>query len=373
VQIRRLDSDGHFHDVARRNDFGPRIRNACVIGASAFQTNTAGSLSVLGQPQDGSGDVSMTDAVGPGTIPPQIILLALESGDLTFLFARNVGVEVEFITKHHRAVNRAITEEPAMHLKVDPSSRYVAVSWSENTFAVYGLRTKEELSTQSLNGTPFSPVTSEQYLHVRGVIHKMEFLYPSPDDPDHIILLLLVVRNGSTAMFVYEWAAGQTLTEIRSNNLKGHTLPPGCRMPLLLIPLTIMSALLFVSADSIMECQNVLEGTPTFRTVPQPEFPASQIHIGIGMPLWTAWTRPLRCHRYSQGHDDIYIAREDGFIAFLEIVLDSSVLVQSTIAAGNFRSNIGTAFTNLQLSESGMDFLIAGGDSCDGGSYLVSR
>jgi hypothetical protein len=201
----------------------------------------------------------------------------------------------------------------------------------------------------------------------------MEFLFPSPDDPDHIILLLLVVRNGTTAMFVYEWAAGQSLTEIRSNNLKGHTLPPVCRMPLLLIPLTIMSALLFVSADSIMECHNILEGTPTFRAAPQPEFPASQIHIGIGMPLWTAWTRPLRAHKYSQGHDDIYIAREDGFIAFLEIVLDSSVLVQSTIVAGNFRGNIGTAFTNLQLSESGMDFLIAGGESCDGGSYLVSR
>jgi Mono-functional DNA-alkylating methyl methanesulfonate N-term len=372
VQIRRLDRDGHFHDVARKNDFGPRIRNACVIGASAFEAFTAGSLMPFSQMQGGNGDVSMADDTGPGTIPPQFILLALESGDLIFLFARNVGADVEFITSHHRVVDRGIIEEPAMHLKVDPSSRYVAVAGSENTFAVYALRTKEDLSTQSLQGTSFSPVASEQYLHVRGVIHKMEFLFPSPDDPDHIILLLLVVRNGSTAMFVYEWAAGQSLTEIRSNNLKGHTLPPGCRMPLLLIPLTIMSALLFVCADSIMECHSVIEGTPAFRNVPQPEFPASQIHIGIGMPLWTAWTRPLRHHNYSKGHDDIYIAREDGFIAFLEVVLDSSVLVQTTIAAGNFRSNIGTAFTNLQLAESGKDFLIAGGDSCDGGSYLVS-
>lgn len=372
MQIRRLDHDGHFHDVARKNDFDSPIRNACVIGANGFEARTVGSPELLAQMQDGSGDVSMADAMDPGTIPRQLILLALESGDLMFLFARNVGTDVEFITSHSRLANRRRIEEPAMHLKVDPSSRYVAVAYSENSFGIFALRTREELSTQSLHGAPFSPIESSQFLHIRGVIHKMEFLFPSPDDPDHIILLLLVVRNASTAMFVYEWAAGQSLTEIRSNNLKGHTLPPACRMPLLLIPLTIMSALLFVSAESIMECHNILEGTPTFRTVPQPVFEASHVHIGTGAPLWTAWTRPVRYPKYSKGHDDIYIAREDGFIAFLEIVLDSSLLVQGIVAAGKFRSNIGTAFTNLELAESGKDFLIAGGDSCDGGSYLVS-
>jgi hypothetical protein len=324
------------------------------------------------QTHDGNGSISIVNVVGPELIPPQCILLAMESGDLTFLFARNVGMGMEFITSHHKVINKGITEPPGKHLKVDPSSRYVAVAASEKSFAVYSLMSKEELSTQRLHGEPFRHIASEQHLHVRGVIHKMEFLFPAADDPDHIILLLLVVRNGSTAMFVYEWEAGQSLTEIRSNNLRGHTLPPSCRMPLLLIPLTIMSAILFVSAESIMECHNLLEGSPTFRVVPQPEFAVSPIHLGIGVPLWTAWTRPLRHPRYSKGHDDIYMAREDGFIAFLEIVLDSSVLVQSTIAAGNFSSNIGTAFTNLELAPDGMDFLITGGDSCEGGSYLVS-
>jgi hypothetical protein len=372
VQIRRLDSSGHFHDVARKNVYGQRICNACIIGSSSFEVSRVGDSMLSGQMHDGNGDISMIDVAGPEWIPPQFILLALESGDLAFLFARNVGIDVEFITSHHRVIHRGITEPPGKHMKVDPSSRYVAVAASEISFVIYSLKSKDELNMQRLHGEPFHHVASEQHLHVRGVIHKMEFLFPAADDPDHIILLLLVVRNGSTAMFVYEWEAGQSLTEIRSNNLRGHTLQPSCRMPLLLIPLTIMSAILLVSAESIIECRNLLEGSPTFQVVVQPEFAVSPIHLGIEAPLWAAWTRPLRHPRYSKDHDDIYMAREDGFIAFLEVLSDSSVLVRSTTAAGNFSGNIGTAFTNLELAPDGMDFLIAGGDSCDGGSYLVS-
>jgi hypothetical protein len=371
VQVRRLDSNGHFHDVARKSDFGQRIVNASIIGSSSFESSNVGDSILSSQMHDGSGDVSMVDVVGPELIPPQFILLVMESGDLIILSARNVGMDVEFITSPHRVKHVGITEPAGKHLKVDPSSRYVAVAASETIFAIYSLKSREQLNMQRLHGEPFNHVSSQNHLHVRGVIHKMEFLFPAADDPDHIILVLLVVRNGSTAMFVYEWEAGQSLQEIRRNNLKGYTLPPSCRMPLLLIPLTIMSAMLFVSAGSIVECHNVLEGSPTFQAVSQPEFAVSRIHMGIGVPLWTAWTRPLRHSRYSKGHDDIYMAREDGFIAFLEVVSDPSVLVQSTIAAGNFGSNIGTAFTNLELAPDGMDFLITGGDSCDGGSYLV--
>lgn len=371
MQIRQLDGNGHFHDVARKSDFGQRIRNACIIGSSSFEVSSVGDSMPSSQMHDGNGDVSMLDVFGPELIPPQFILLVMESGDLTFLSARNMGTDVKFITSHHKALHRGITEPPGTHLKVDPSYRYVAVASSEISFAIYCLKSKEELRMQRLHGEPFHHIASEHHLHRRGVIHKMEFLYPAADDPDHIILVLLVVRNGSTAMFVYEWEAGQNLTEIRSNNLKGYTLPPSCRMPLLLIPLTIMSAILFVSSESIMECHNLLEGSPTFQVIPQPEFTVSSFHLGVGWPLWTAWTRPLRHPRYSKSHDDIYMAREDGFIAFLEIVSDSTILVQTATAAGNFGSHIGTAFNNLELAPDGMDFLITGGDSCDGGSYLV--
>ncbi len=371
MQLRRLDSNGHFHDVARQSNFGQRIRNACIVGSSSFEVSSVGDSVLSNQMHDGNGDISMLGLVGPELIPPQFLLLAMESGDLTFLFARTVGMDVEFVTSHHKVLQRGITEPPGKHLKVDPSSRYVAVASSEISFAIYCLRSKEELRTQRLRGEPFHHIASKHHLHVRGVIHKMEFLYPAADDPDHIILLLLVVLNGSTTMYVYEWEAGQNLTEIRSNNLRGLPLPPSCRMPLFLIPLTITSAVLFISSESIIACHNILEGSPKFQVVPQPEFTVSPNHLGIGVPLWTAWTRPLRHPRYSKSHDDIYMAREDGFIAFLEIVSDSSVLVQSTIAAGNFGSPIGTAFNNLELAPDGMDFLITSGDSCDGGSYLV--
>jgi hypothetical protein len=57
------------------------------------------------------------------------------------------------------------------------------------------------------------PVQAERYINVDGVIHKMEFLFPSANDPDHVILLLLVVNGGTTRMFVYDWVCSYLVSK----------------------------------------------------------------------------------------------------------------------------------------------------------------
>lgn len=250
----------------------------------------------------------------------------------------------------------------------------MAVAGSENVFAVYALRTASELRTQALNGETMRPIEYERYLHIQGVIHKMEFLFPAANDPDHIILLLLVVRNGTTRMHVYEWVAGQNLTDIRSNNKKGHYFNEEYKMPLLLIPLTIHSAFLMVCEQSIGLCKNLLEGTPDLENVNIGSERRTPLHVGLGRPLWTSWTRPTRSSHYAKNHDDIYIAREDGLVKFLEI--DTTEFVNANMIVDGFENNIGTAFASLDSTFPGAagsmgDIIIAGGDSCPGGIYLV--
>jgi hypothetical protein len=328
--------------------------------------------------KDENGDIHMADfsRANSSQLPPQYIILALESGDLIFLFAHEVNGAVEFVWSCHKAANKMLIGQPVKHLTIDPSSRYMAMAGSEHVFSVYALHSTDILCAQYMRGEPLRPTASEICLQVDGVIHKMEFLFPSNDDPGHIILLLLVVKNGATGMFVYEWVAGQDLNSIRTNNKRGFKLTEEIRLPLLLIPLRIHSAFLLVSESVMAVCKNLLEGTPEFQDVNMPNDAPSSLYFGIGKPLWTAWARPLRTRSYAKFHDDLYIAREDGVVKSLEIDLDE--FLQAKLDVGNFRSNIGTAFASLDWTfpgqdNSASDFLVTGGDSGPGGMYLVRR
>jgi hypothetical protein len=95
----------------------------------------------------------------------------------------------------------------------------------------------------------------------------------------------------------------------------------------------------------------------------------------LGLPLWTAWTRPSRLPHHTKNRDDIYVVREDGLVKFLEIDSLEDDIVRAYNTIGSFDSNCGTALASLDYrgydSTTG-DLLVTGGDSCSGGTYLVS-
>ncbi len=146
-------------------------------------------------------------------------------------------------------------------------------------------------------------------------------------------------------------------------------------MPLLLIPLTIKSAFILVSEKCMTLCQDIIQGTPKCTDFNTRLDPPTFLHHGSGIPLWTAWARPIRLPYHTANRDDIYIAREDGLVKFLEI--DSEEFVSADMNIGHLGCNCGTALASLdyhQQNNSGNtgDLLVTGGDSSAGGTVLVS-
>ena len=59
---------------------------------------------------------------------------------------------------------------------------------------MYALHPREELERQLRERLPLSPIKEEKTFEVKGLILHMEFLHPSPDDQDHVILLAFVIE-----------------------------------------------------------------------------------------------------------------------------------------------------------------------------------
>jgi hypothetical protein len=196
----------------------------------------------------------------------------------------------------------------------------------------------------------------------------MEFLYPRPGDTHHIILLLIVVRNGKSRMVTYEWELGDNLDTVFAEEKNGHRMPVENQMPILLIPLTVRSAFIAISPNQIAVYTETLHGPPNFERVDVKHVPATANHHGRGEPLWAAWARPFRLESFVEKHDCIYLAREDGVVSFIEA--DSEGALTGNTFTDDFDCNISSAFSCLFDQYS--DVLIMGGDSGPGAIYKVS-
>ena len=335
------------------------------------------------QIKDEDDDVQMAfgDAPAPKTqstplLPPQFIVLQFYTGDSAFLsLRRSESGKLEFVSSRIRVPKMMLMTQPGTHLAVDPSSRYMAIGCSEGVFSIYALHSRDELKKQLSTGSDLRHVQSQTQEYFNGVIHKMEFLYPSADDENHIILLLLVVLRGKTRMMIYEWETGHDLKAVKAHSRKGHLLEESRQMPQLVIPLTIKSSFILVSENSMAICRGLLEGQPKFVDFSDQTDPPTRFHHGIGPPLWVSWARPSRLEPYRQTRDDVYIAREDGLLKFVEIDVAEEEFVKSYNNIGEFEANCGWTLASLDYKNDfdnrDGDLLIMGGDSCAGGVYLV--
>lgn len=374
--------DGHLWDVIRKDNFGARIRNARVIGsAEAFNRDYERRFQSTQIKNEEDLDDVDVDTISGGTpngslLPPQAILLQLDSGDSVFLMLRQSGNgSLEFVSSRHKASKVMLKLQPGAHLAVDPSSRNMVIGCSEGLFAIYALKSRMDLQEQFSQGSSLRYVEAERYIYLQGVIHKIEFLHPSSDDEEHVILLVLLIRKGKTRMLLYEWETGGDLRDVRAHNRRGHLLQEARQLPLLLIPLTIKSAFILVSATTMSICRDFLHGSPRFIDIDDRTDPPTALFQGWGIPLWTSWARPVREPYYRAGHDDIYIVREDGFVKFIETDCDEEDLVKTEMNIGQLSCGCGPALACLDYrfcnDETG-DLLVTAGDSCAGGAYLVS-
>lgn len=381
-----MRSDGHLWDVIRKENFGARIRNARVVGSTeAFIRNHDRHFQSTQIKNEDDGDEMDIDVhtnenlPSTGILPPQVILLQLDSGDSVFLMLQqSENGALQFVSSRHRVSKAMLKTQPGMHLTVDPSSRYIAIGCSEGLFAIYALKSRGDLQEQYSQGSAPRYVEAERHIYLEGVIHKIEFLHPSADDEEHVILLVLVIRKGKTRMLLYEWETAGDLRDIRAHSRRGHLLEEARQMPLLVIPLTIKSAFILVSAGSMSICKDILQGSPRFIDINDRIDPPTALFYGSRIPLWTSWARPVRRADYRISHDDIYFVREDGLIKYIETDCDEEDLVKTEMSIGQLSNNCGPAFTSLDYviyyddgSNKSGDLLVASGDSCPGAAYLV--
>lgn len=375
--------DGQLWDVIRKENFGARIRNARVVGSiEAFKRDHERPFqsTQIKDEDDLDGmdiDTNINGKVPTmNRLPPQAILLQLDSGDSVFLMLHQSGNgALEFVSNRHRVSKAMLQLQPGTHLAVDPSSRYMAIGCSEGVFAIYALKSRAELQEQYSQGSSLRHVEAERHIYPQGVILKIEFLHPSSDDEEHVILLVLLVRKGKTRMLLYEWDTNSDLTQIRAHSRRGHLLEEARQMPLLIIPLKIKSAFILVSATTMSICRDILLGSPRFIDINDRINPPTPLFYGSGIPLWTSWARPVRRPAYTASHDDIYIVREDGFLICIETDSGEEDLVKAELNIGPLSCNCGPALACLDYvksNDTSADLLVTSGDSCAGGAYLVS-
>lgn len=365
MQIRELRDDGQLHDVVRKTNFGSRIRNAQVLGSFYEDSSTGVGFEATSENATATSGIDLESRV----LPPQLLVLVLESGDIVFLFLQQtLQSTYEFVAEQVEPSRKERLVHPGFHLAIDPSSRYIVTTTSEGFFVVHELEPFDTLNQQFQATGTIRPIVNSRPRALDGIIHKAEFLFPGSANQETVILILVVIKTGISKLFTYEWAHGDSLKAALLADMSGLRLPPEHRMPLLLIPLTVKTSFLSVSENSIAVFRDVLHGSSNPELVNTTEREQTGYHHGRDKPLWTAWTRPFRRKAYYESKDNIYLAREDGIVFFFEI--NSDEILESSLDVGDFRTNISTAFATV--ADSFSDIFILGG-SCGDGSLWVVR
>lgn len=365
-----------MHEVAQKCDFGSRIRSVVVLGDALEHGLDDRDLSKLVKSKDE--DLPMPDTPeaidhsGTRSLPPQLLVLMLDSCETVFLFLKErPNTPPEFVMTTHY-LPRTIPYL-GYHLAIDPSSSYMTAASPEGVLVVFELEEISAIRAQYMARGFFNPVMSVRLRLMQGLIHKLEFLHPRAEDDYHIILILIVIRARDlgepvTRMVIYEWEVGDNLKDVFAGEKTGNRLPQEHKLPLLLIPLRFSTAFFTVSEDFIGIVKHCLSGSPVFESLCADPPSQTRLHHGARYPLWTAWARPFRRQQYFEKTDIIYLAREDGAIIHIEI--EAMDLVPSVTNVGCLDTNVNTAFTTAYDIFS--DILIIGGDSGPGGIWKVN-
>ncbi|KAK4193918.1 mono-functional DNA-alkylating methyl methanesulfonate N-term-domain-containing protein [Podospora australis] len=370
IQICELQVDGRLREIIRYNNFASRIENAAVVGTFDIDETAASSSQHTIKVEDSPSQFGLPQHVSQSPdsqLPPQMLMVVLEGGDIAFLYLRSdPNGNLQFVIYCEATGGQRIAH-PGYHMAVDPSSRYVALAPCQDFFIVYEFEPRQELEKRHSTGQPLSPIRANRIRGLRGAISNMTFLYPRHGDNNHIILLLIVVRNGRSKMIIYEWMLGDDLKTVFSEEKNGHRMPDDCEMPLFLVPLRTNSAFLVVSPEQIAVCKQSLHGPPTFEAmhIGSPD-PTDSFH-GRGEPLWTSWAKPLRLTSYFEKHDCFYLAREDGVVVFIEVDREGSF--DRSIPMQFAGCNVSTALACTYNPHA--DMIILGSSSGPGGVWRV--
>ena len=283
--------------------------------------------------QDASSGSKGSDTAGrlsEPILPPHVLVLSLRSGLedwLSFVFmAENARGHPEFVHFDRPLPSHSAHEcRLGKHLAVDPFSRAIAVAAQSRLLTIFALKSREQMEGEYLEEGPtrFNPLTTggEKTITVEGQIHRMEFLYPLPEDQNKVMLLLVMLCGGVYSLRRYDWDCSDSISTIRPV-VERLQIPPDREAPNLLIPVT-------PSAGAMLICDHVVS---IYRNNPAGIEPAQDLDFMSvvqddsedqsypeGTPHWTVCARPPRLSGWWHTNDQFYLAREDGAIRFVEL------------------------------------------------------
>lgn len=178
IEIKELlAQDEHLQHVITKADFGSTIRSARVFGTARKPAIPPLNVFLKQDPEEMEVDVPVEQQV-----PPQILVLALDSKKLVFLFALDDGNDqVKFLASQRPLPDqRSYLEQHGKHVAVDPRcairifdlgalltwlrrSQLLAVAACEGSFSLYALKPIDELQRDMapagvLDSSKFNPI-----------------------------------------------------------------------------------------------------------------------------------------------------------------------------------------------------------------------
>lgn len=308
--------------------------------------------------------------------PPQVLVLSTAACELIFLYVHQEydGSNRFVYAKRSLLAGVDLEQQLGIHLVRDPESRALAVAPNSGHFTICALRPFDEIKTEINKWRPdrlerFKPWHEQHFVQVDGAILRMNFLHSPKDEPEKVILVLLVAKHGRTYLLLYRWDSRLPLKRMKPMRSSGQELPREDGVPLMLIPCTASASFLLVTETEFVLYNRVMhsEAKRTAYEFQDPGAFKGQRRV----KLWTQWSRPKRHSGYREKSDEIILVREDGYMATYEINVQSDVKVTFASSPGNLGFSIDTAFCFLAapLRISGGDILVAGGSMADGGVY----
>ena len=199
----------------------------------------------------------------------------------------------------------------------------------------------------------------------------MEFLHPPEDDPNRVILLLVVAKNQQSRLIWYDWNAGMPLhqSHLRPNKKPLHLDE---QLPLLLIPLMKNTAFILVFEKRMVLIKDILiDGFHRkfhhLVAEPEPQEPGTSIR----RPIWVQWARPMRSKEMRPNEEMIILSREDGIVQYMLIDHGIKQMIDSNQLVARLGVNLSTSFATVDLGPHTEDLLVTGGDESDGGLWSL--
>ncbi|TID20590.1 Cleavage/polyadenylation specificity factor A subunit [Venturia nashicola] len=393
VRIKEILPNGELRRLTSIKNFPSQIRAAAILGEELELTAMTDDPAIKMEYPDGSPNgrppASSVRAVTSNKsmiLPPQVLVLALESAELRFvIFDASHPDGLHFRqSSFPLPIYKSPKKTPGRTICVDPLARALVVSASSNTILVYDINNRARLQTEyAANPEQWNPISSERQLRVEGNILAIGFLHPGHGNAHLIVLIIVVIVAGVSKLSCWAWTQNQGLkgitpvvqsirlpkSETKSSATSEFRLPTEtasehCN---LMIPMANSPSFLLVHGSDVRICRNVLTGKPDVMNVPQKSWEQDPKHWASSSrrPAYTSWTRCARLASWkNKGNDSLYLIREDGVIRNYTRGNNYGTGLLSN--AGQFDCTVSTAVSSFLLHLKHPDFLVAAGNMCNG-------